>query len=210
MKEMKVKVTFIEELLGTCSGNPDIHDEFIASKSPDNKTADEEVEAVRLSVAEQIEKSMTVFPRTEDGKPFIWDYQWRGFFKEACDGLRKVKGMKSEKVTAYKKKVDLNIFVKERKIPLIFDGEVGNCQRPLRAATAQGERIALACSETVPEGATCEFTVVCLIDSDIELVKEWLDYGQWHGMLQWRNSGKGRYLWNELDDKGNVIGGNNV
>lgn len=198
MKELKVRITFTEELLGTCSGNPDIHDEFIASKSPNNDTADEEVEAVKLSVAEQIEKSMTVFPRTEDGKPFIWDYQWRGFFKEACGGLRKVKGMKSEKVTAYKKKIDLNIFVKERKIPLIFEGEVGNCQRPLRASTAQGERIALACSETVPAGATCEFTVVCLIDSDVELVKEWLDYGQWHGMLQWRNSGKGRFQWEEI------------
>lgn len=207
MTEMKVRVTFTEELLGTCSGNPEIHDELIASKADDAAKAQEEVQA--LTVAEQIEKSMTVFPCTDDGKPFIWDYQWRGFFKESCGELRKVKGMKSEKVTAYKKKIDLNIFIKERKIPLVFDGEIGNCQRPLRAATAQGERIALACSETVPAGAVCEFTVVCLVDSDIDLVREWLDYGKWHGMLQWRNSGKGRYVWDELNDKGEIIGGNN-
>lgn len=198
MKELKIRATFTEEILGTCSGNPEIHDEFIASKAEDDAKAQEEVQA--LTVAEQIEKSMTVFPRMEDGKPFIWDYQWRGFFKESCGGLRKVKGTKSEKVSAYKKKIDLGIFIKERKIPLNFTGEIGTCQRPLRASTAQGERIALACSETVPAGAMCEFTVVCLSDGDIPLVKEWLDYGRWHGMLQWRNSGKGRFEWEEISE----------
>ena len=75
---------------------------------------------------------------------------------------------------------------------------MGTCQRPLRASTAQGERIALASSETVPAGAECEFTIVCLVDNDIDLVKEWLEYGQFHGMLQWRNSGKGRFVWEEI------------
>lgn len=198
MKELKIKVTFTEELLGTASANPDIHDEFIAGKAENEDKAREEVDAVKLTVSEQIEKSMTVFPRMEDGRPFIWDYQWRGFFKEACSGLRKVKGTKSEKLKAFKKEVDLAIFVRERKIPLMFDGEMGTCQRPLRASTAQGERIALASSETVPAGAECEFTIVCLVDNDIDLVKEWLEYGQFHGMLQWRNSGKGRFVWEEI------------
>lgn len=198
MKELKIKVTFTEELLGTSSANPDIHDEFIAGKAENEDKAREEVDAVKLTVSEQIEKSMTVFPRMEDGRPFIWDYQWRGFFKEACSGLRKVKGTKSEKLKAFKKEVDLAIFVRERKIPLMFDGEMGTCQRPLRASTAQGERIALASSETVPAGAECEFTIVCLVDNDIDLVKEWLEYGQFHGMLQWRNSGKGRFVWEEI------------
>ena len=30
MKEIKVKLTFTEELLGTASNNPDIHGEYIA------------------------------------------------------------------------------------------------------------------------------------------------------------------------------------
>ena len=111
MKELKIKVTFTEELLGTSSANPDIHDEFIAGKAENEDKAREEVDAVKLTVSEQIEKSMTVFPRMEDGRPFIWDYQWRGFFKEACSGLRKVKGTKSEKLKAFKKEVDLAIFV---------------------------------------------------------------------------------------------------
>lgn len=36
------------------------------------------------------------------------------------------------------------------------------------------------------------------VDNDIDLVKEWLEYGQFHGMLQWRNSGKGRFVWEEI------------
>ena len=39
-------------------------------------------------------------------------------------------------------------------------------------------------------------------------VREWLDYGMYRGLGQWRNSGKGRMVWEELDDGGNVIGGN--
>ena len=35
MKELKVKITFLEELLGTANSEKDIHREFIASKSPD-------------------------------------------------------------------------------------------------------------------------------------------------------------------------------
>jgi hypothetical protein len=47
-----------------------------------------------------------------------------------------------------------------------------------------------------------------MVDSDIPLVEEWLNYGVWRGLGQWRNSGKGKYVWQELDGKGNVIGGN--
>lgn len=34
--------------------------------------------------------------------------------------------------------------------------------------------------------------------------------GKFNGYGQWRNSGKGRFLWDELDKDGNVIGGNNA
>ena len=54
-----------------------------------------------------------------------------------------------------------------------------------------------------------EFTVKCLVDIYVDIVCEWLDYGELRGMGQWRNSGKGRFLWDELDSDGNMIGGNN-
>lgn len=196
MKEMKVRITLLEELLGTASNNREIHSEFIASKAPDAKSREEEIAAIGTDA--EIEKSMTVFPKDENGNPFYFDYQVRGFFKDACGMLRKVTGTKSSGLKAYKKEIDGLIFINERRIPINFDGEIGNCQRPLRAQTAQGERISLANSETIPAGATMEFTIQCLVDADMAAVREWLDYGKLRGLGQWRNSGKGRFSWEEI------------
>lgn len=196
METMKVELTFLEEVLGTASANPDIHREFIASKAPDAPSTEDEVAA--LGADEVADKGMTVFPRNAEGEPFLWDYQVKGFFKDACSMLRRAKGTKSAKLTAFKKVIDGMVFVDEREIPFRFDGGVGNCQRPLRAQTAQGERVALAESESVPAGAAVEFTVTCLDPAHMELVREWLDYGRLRGIGQWRNSGKGRFEWREL------------
>lgn len=196
MKEMKVRITLLEELLGTASNNREIHSEFIASKAPDAKSREEEIAAIGTDA--EIEKSMTVFPKDENGNPFYFDYQVRGFFKDACGMLRKVTGTKSSGMKSYKKSIDGLIFINERRIPINFDGEIGNCQRPLRAQTAQGERISLANSETIPAGATMEFTIHCLVDADMSAVREWLDYGKLRGLGQWRNSGKGRFSWEEI------------
>lgn len=197
MKEMKIKVTFTEELLGTASADPEIHREFIASKAPDAPSLEEEVAAIGVDGA--VEKSMTVFPRDEDGRPIVYDYQWKGFFKDSCGMLKRVPNTLSSKIKAYKKEIDGLVFPKPRKIVLSFDGEMGNCQRPLRAATAQGERIALANSETVPAGATCEFSILLLKEDMEKTVEEWLDYGALHGFGQWRNSGKGRFEWERVE-----------
>lgn len=197
MKTMKVRLEFLEEVLGTASADPEIHETYIASNAPDAPTRKEEVEA--LGAEEVFEKSMTIFPK-EDGKPFLWDYQIKGFFKDSCGMMRKVSGSVSSKIKAYKKEIDGLIFIKERKIPFRYDGEIGICQRPLRAQTAQGERIALSSSETIPAGATIEFEIECLVDSDMNAVIEWLDYGKLRGIGQWRNSGKGKFVWKSIDE----------
>lgn len=197
MKEIKVKLTFLEEVLGTASADKEIHDKFIAANAPDAPSRKEEIEA--LGVEEVIEKSMTVFPRNAEGKPIFWDYQIKGFFKDACGMLRKIPNSASSKIKAYKKEIDGLIFVKEREIPIIFDGEIGSCQRPLRAQTAQGERVALANSETVPAGSTIEFTIQLMCDTHEKAVREWLDYGVFRGIGQWRNSGKGKFEWLEVE-----------
>ena len=196
MKEMKVKITLLEEMLGTASNNAQIHEEFIASKAPDAKNREEEIAAI--GVEAEVEKSMTVFPRNKDSRPIMWDYQIKGFMKDSCGMLRKVTGTKSSGMKSYKKTIDGLIFINEREIPINFEGSVGSCQRPLRAQTAQGERISLANSETVPAGSTLEFTIKCLVDADMNAVKEWLDYGELRGLGQWRNSGKGKFKWEEI------------
>lgn len=206
MKTMNVRITFIESVLGTSPANEDVYRDFIGSKAPDADTVDDEVAAIGVDAV--VEKGKTIFPKFEDGTPFQYDYQVKGFFKDTCGGLRKVPKTQSSKIKAYKKEIDKLIFVTPRRIPIVFDGEIGECQRPLRAQTAQGERVSLAISEEIPAGATMTFQVHCFIDEQIDLVKEWLDYGEWSGMGQWRNSSHGRLKWEELDDKGNVIGGN--
>lgn len=192
MTKVHVKLTFTDDLLGTSSGNPELHREFIASKAPDAAKMEEEVAAIGVDAVE--EKSMTVFPKMADGTPYLWDYQIRGFFKEICGAMRGIPGTKSSKVKAYKKKVDNTIFVEPREIPLDLHGmKIADCQRPLRASTMQGERIALANSEVCPQGTTCEFDVLCMVDEDADMLREWLEYGKYKGIGQWRNSGKGRF-----------------
>lgn len=195
MTTLKIKVTFTEEVLGTASANKDIHAEYIASKAPDAASIKEEVEAV--GAEEVFEKSMTVFPRGKDGGPIAWDYQWKGFLKDAFKSLKKIPGSECGKIKAYKQEIDGLIFVNPRQIPIVLPegGEIGICQRPLRASTAQGERIALASSETVPVGSTMTFDIQLLLDSHEKAVIEALDYGKLRGFGQWRNSGAGRFTY---------------
>ena len=196
MKELRVRVTFLEEALGMTCADKEVYKKYIASKAPNAPSRAEEVEA--LGEDEVFEKSTTIFPRDEQGRKIFWDYQIKGFFKDACGMLRKVSGSESAKIRAYKKEIDGLIFVKERKIPITEAGESDLCQRPLRGSTPQGERIALASSEAVPEGSSIEFTIQMMVDGHEKVVREWLDYGEFRGMGQWRNSGKGRFKWEEL------------
>ena len=209
MTHIKYKVTFIEGLLGTAPNDKDIYGNFIGSKAPDAPTMEQEIEAI--GVDEYAEKGITVFPRNADGNPILFDYQIKGFFKDACGMLSRLSGKdesgkkkkavnESGKLTAYKKVIDGLIFVAPREIPIKFDGEITLCQRPLRAQTAQGERVALASSEEIPAGASIEFTVTCLDDGHAAAVREWMEYGFLRGIGQWRNSGKGRFTFEEIAD----------
>lgn len=197
MKTLKVKLTFTEPILGTCPQNEDIYRDFIGSKAPDASTVDDEVAALGADAV--VEKGKTVFPRLDDGTPFLYDYQIKGFLKDTVGGLRKVKGTQASKIKAYKKEIDKLIFPEPRCIPILFDGNITECQRPLRAQTMQGERVSLAISESIPAGATVEFTITMLSDEHEALVKECLDYGRFSGIGQWRNSGKGRFTWEEIE-----------
>lgn len=203
MKEIKVKLTLTEDILGSQPGDPELHRNFIASKAPDAATMEEEVEALGVDAVE--EKSMTYFYRTKDGRPCMLDYQIKGFFKSAAKVTNDMSDSKLKKLTAFKKKIDLFVFPYgmdgTRFIP--FDipegGEIGSLQRPLRAQTAQGERISLANSETLPAGCTLTFKVRVLDDSLMDYVKAWLDYGQYNGLGQWRNASHGRFQWEEVE-----------
>jgi len=201
MITLKVKVTTTEELLGTSNADPNIHATYISTKSGDEAKAKEETAAVEesaIDLEDKFEKSITVFPRV-NYQPIMWDYQWKGFLKDKVGMLRKIPGTACSKIKSYKKEIDGLIFVEPRAIPIEFDGDITLCQRPLRASTAQGERIALATSEAIPAGAEMTFTIICLLDEHEKMVLECLNHGRYNGTGQWRNSGKGRFTYEILE-----------
>lgn len=216
MENIKVKITFVESALGTAPNDEDLYRNFIGSKAPDAESLEEEVAALGADAV--AEKGMTVFPRNKAGQPIFWDYQIKGFFKDSCQMLGRVGGKdengkkrkvnESSKMTAYKKIIDGLIFVYPRQIPIQMAGDMSVCQRSLRAQTMQGERVTLAMSEECPAESSITFTVSCLSPEHAAAVREWLNYGFLRGLGQWRNSGRGKFVWEELDKAGNVIGGN--
>lgn len=195
MKELKIRAEFIEELLGSANNDKEIHAEFIASKAPYAPSREEEIEAIGVDAV--IEKGKTIFPKDGEGNPFLYDYQIKGFLKNAAKAFNYVK-----KIPAYKTKIDNLVFVFPRKILLQFPEGAGltDCQRPLRAQTAQGERVALANSEAAPAGTVIEFTIKCLEDTFAKNLKSWLDYGELNGIGQWHNSGKGRFKYTIIEE----------
>lgn len=180
--------------------------EALKEKDPDTKerlidlAEQDEILHKKLLVnpEEVLQKSSTIFARTEDGTPMLWDYMLKGFFKDACSMLRRVKDTRSSKLTAHKKIIDGLIFVKPRKIPITVVGKITILERPLRAETAQGPRIALARSESIPAGSSIEIEITPLDKKYEKLIIEWLDYGQLRGLGQWRNASYGRFSYEKL------------
>lgn len=196
---MKIKVTFIEPVLGTLAGNKELATDYQASKHPDGVQEDE-AEAIK-DMNEQLEKSSTIFPR-ENGKVFIWDYQFKGFLKEGIGAIITSDAYTKEQLKKvrltqylYKRTIDKLVFVKPRKIFLNLSGDLSWCERPLRGQTMRGERISLARSEQAPAGTTIELEISSMHKNLWPFIEECLDYGELSGLLQWRNSGMGRFTW---------------
>jgi hypothetical protein len=187
---MKVRITLTEEMLGTKAADETVFASFIASKAPNEDLRRQEIET-----AEHREEAGTTVFHAVGGRKGIWDYQVKGFFKDACGALKRADETRSKEFAAHKTKIDGLVFVTPRFIhaTLPEGKEIGVCERPLRADTAQGPRVSVCRSETLPAGTTFEFEVRCLAKSIEPLVLEWLAYGQLRGLGSWRNSGKGRF-----------------
>lgn len=76
MKKIKVRITFIEAVLGTWPSNQNIAREFIASKSPDANTIEDEVAALGADAV--ADKGMTVSPGTRTASLFCMTTKSRG------------------------------------------------------------------------------------------------------------------------------------
>ena len=190
MEKYSVKITFTEPLLGTVALDKELYGTYLGSKNPNGTQPDE-----LLSIEEQMEKSTTGFFRDPaDSQPMLMDYQVKGFLKDSCGMLRRTGEAGSRNIKAYLKVLDGLVFVFPRFIRLGCTREsITIFERPLRAQTAQGERIALARSEKAPAGTTLEFQVLILGQITESLLQEWLEYGALRGIGQWRNAGYGRF-----------------
>lgn len=97
-------------------------------------------------------------------------------------------------VKALRSKIENLVFVVPRQIPLIVPegGRIDFLERPLRAETALGPRVAIARSEMLPEGThlSCGLEVY---EGQIteEILRDLLTYGEHKGLGQWRNGGFG-------------------
>lgn len=179
--EYDVEFKFISPLLGTAATNKRIYRDFIASKAM--ATVNGNVPHLPIEEAELIQENdtpgMTGFLRDEaTGRPVLSAHMIKGYLKEACSAMREVKHTKAAKLTAYKSKLNRFVFVNPRFIPIQYVGEITLNERPLRAETAQGPRVTLACSEQI-ERASIAFTLRVIGESITEdILKECFSTGR--------------------------------
>lgn len=187
IRKYQLNIKFITPVLGT-QPQKDVASEYLAGRFEDNggELPSDELE----TLDESIQKGTTAFHKL-NGAPILYDYQVKGFIKEAgriFNGLHGVKALRS--------KLDNLLFVTPRQIPLIIPtgGKVEFLERPLRAETAQGPRVGLARSEMLPAG-TCFTVSLEVYDGPIteDIIRDLLTYGARKGIGQWRNGGYGRF-----------------
>lgn len=210
--EYTVVLTLTEPMLGTVPKNKDVYTEYIASKLVDRKgeekaaaetgsdqgtvsldivdAADEEV----ATVLPDSQKGYTGFHTDDGGKAFIYDYQVKGFLKEAGNALKDLLG--DARVTALKSKIDSYVFVYPRRIYLNAKLEEP-LERPLRAMTMQGPRVTLVKSDVCPAGTSLTVTLKVFPHKDLkeDTLTSLLDYGQFLGLGQWRTGSYGRFTY---------------
>lgn len=193
------RLSLTEMLLGTAPMNQHIYAEYIASRKAAATTEERAAETATVSDAE--EAGVTGFRRDEDGL-FLFDYQIRGFLKEAARVLNlKVPGKRQAEVALSSGVMDQFVFVSPRKVRIHRDGvrltePEGVFDRPLRALTMQGPRVTLARSEMVQAGAEIAFDVTILQGKvTLDQVEELLGYGQFLGLGQFRTGSFGRFTW---------------
>lgn len=205
---MIVRIEFTESVLGTISGNREIAEEFIVTKHLKQypRTGQEQQEELdAIPVDECLEKATTIFARDEDGNSMLWDYQVKGFLKEACLALIEAGQHTKEQLQkvslskyTYKRIIGHSVFVFPRRIRLQLAGDLSFVERPLQGETQRGPRICLARSESAPAGTAIEIEVRWLNAKLGEFIHDWLDYGALFGIGQWRGSGHGRFKWQDI------------
>ena len=189
----------ISPILGSTPNNKEIYEDHVATKA--RKAELDRAKADADLIREEGEKGITIFYRDDADSLIVKDYQVKGFLKEAGRVLASQMNLK-----AAQSKIDNFIFIEPTIIPFTRNGELIKAaddinQRPLRAQTAQGPRVALAYSEQVDAPWELHFDILLLENKKTaqsvalgwEQIETMFEYGQLKGLLQWRNGGYGRF-----------------
>jgi len=218
----RISLAVTEDMLGTAPANPEIYSRFVADKALKDEKKLAKTEEEKAAVQEKQDdvtreelamlpednaKGITVFRRDPtSGALILTDTMIRGFLKEGAAAIG-LNGATWGMTT----KIDRFVFVTNkdkrpiRVIPIIRDGAIVTApddiyERPLRAMTMQGPRVTLAASERVRAPFSLEFYIyiVGLGSTDKgkitpKVLKEWLDYGVYCGLGQYRTGGHGRF-----------------
>ena len=213
VKKYKVKLTLLEPLLGTVPKSEKVFRDYLADKALKRKEAAAKIdpEAARALNEEEIdtlptrdeeERGWTGFFTDEEG-PFLYDYQVKGFIKEAGNVL---KDFPDFDIPQLRDKVDNYVYVRPRRIRLA-KVEPEPLERPLRAMTMQGPRVSLVRSDKVAAGTVLEFELWVLPfvlrgrkygagGREVftqELLSNLYEFGEFKGLGQWRNGGWGSF-----------------
>jgi hypothetical protein len=200
-----LEIRFTEDILASSPANPEVYKEYIASRAPapppaPAAEADAEAETpgtdevATLPPDKTEEKGWSVFHKDPNGL-FIFEYHIKGFFKEASAATTRIPACKS--------KIDKWLFVAPRRIYFERDGACipkpeDVLERPIRMMTMQGPRTSVKRSDMLLGNGIqvkCQLTVLPLGQSEIteNVLRTWLDYGQYVGISEWRNGGYGRF-----------------
>jgi len=192
----EVRLIFTEDILGTWPADPDLHTRYISSKAPSPWLQSEEGDTLPDKT---MDSGVTVFPCDDKGI-FLYNYHVKGFLKEAANVLKDQLGVKNAR-----SKVDNYVFVVPRRLYLLRDGSLikepdGLLERPLRAQTMLGPRVALVASEYLKAPTALQFGLQIIQNKEItfEVVEALLQYGAMKGIGQWRNGGFGQFTYEIL------------
>jgi len=194
LERKRYDVELLEMALGTVPMGKDVYAKFILAKMKELKIPAEEKEANEeeelATMVDLEEKGWSTFHRDEEGL-FLYNYQIKGFIKEAIGTLIEIKKLTATAFKAYKKWTDRLVFIEPRRIHFGKMVPDGTLERSIRFMTKDGPRIALKRSDYVNAGTRFSFTVALLAGGRItmEVINMCMEYGELVGVGEWRGSG---------------------
>lgn len=194
-----VRLDFNEPILGTSPTDPEVYSTYLLGKEAEvlkkmakaNGTSSRDLEDELTTLPES--GPTTGFHKDPNGL-FLFNYQIKGFFKNAGNVLKEQEDIKN-----LRNKLNDFLFIQPRRIyfkPGRQEAD-GTVERPLIADTPKGKRVALASSEAINPPARVTFEVELIEHKAIkwESLIDLLDYGSRMGIGQWRNGGHGQFRW---------------